>query len=150
VQYANLISSVNRILVEDVVFVPETVHVDSFSVGVCLSLRALIAYAFYRGAPARFLPIMGVLAIMVAIGFMSIYLFEWRQGSVTETGKGCTVWWNDLRPIHAVLYLLAGVSTLMYWKQGKGGGNGEGKRWIGSLFLSMDVCIGVVYKIIKK
>jgi hypothetical protein len=42
----------------------------------------------------------------------------------------------------------------MYWKQGKGGGNGEGngegKRWIGSLFLSMDVCIGVVYKIIKK
>ena len=58
--------------------------------GVCLSLRALIAYAFYRGAPARFLPIMGVLAIMVAIGFMSIYLFEWRQGSVTETGKGCT------------------------------------------------------------
>ena len=106
--------------------------------GVCLSLRALIAYAFYRGAPARFLPIMGVLAVMVAIGFMSIYVFEWRQGSVTETGKGCTVWWNDLRPIHAVLYLLAGVSTL----------NGR-PRWLGSLFLSMDVCIGVVYKIIK-
>jgi hypothetical protein len=118
--------------------------------GVCLSLRALIAYAFYRGAPARFLPIMGVLAIMVAIGFMLIYLFEWRQGSTTETGKGCTVWWNDLRPIHAVLYLLAGVSTLMYWKQGNGGGKIEGRpRWLGSLFLSMDVCIGVVYKIIK-
>jgi hypothetical protein len=107
--------------------------------GVCLSVRALIAYAFYRGgAPARFLPAMGVLAVMVAIGFMSIYVFEWRQGSIVETGKGCTVWWNDLRPIHAALYFLAGVSTL------------KGRpRWLGSLFLSMDVCIGVVYKIIK-
>jgi hypothetical protein len=91
--------------------------------GVCLSLRAL----------------MGVLAVMVAIGFMSIYVFEWRQGSIVETGKGCTVWWNDLRPIHAALYFLAGVSTL------------KGRpRWLGSLFLSMDVCMGVVYKIIKK
>jgi hypothetical protein len=115
---------------------------------VCLSVRTLIAYAFYRGAPARFLPIMGVVAIMVAIGFMLIYLFEWRHGSTTETGKGCTVWWNDLvRPIHAALYLLAGVSALME------GNGGEGRwwwRWLGSLCLSMDVCIGVVYKIIKK
>jgi hypothetical protein len=70
---------------------------------VCLVVRALLAYAVKR-TPAHRLPIVGALALIPAIGFTLIYLADWRRGPVTETGSGCTVWWNALRPVHAAMY----------------------------------------------
>jgi len=101
---------------------------------VCLGIRSLIAHAFHR-APGRYLPIMGVLALIIAIGFMMIYLLGWRQGSVVETGKACKVWWNDLRPIHAALYLLSGLAALKRQR---------------STYLWMDVWIGIGYYVMVK
>jgi len=46
----------------------------------------------------------GVVAFMIASGFMIIYLGRLRQTGI-ETG-GEKIWWNHLRPIHAILYYL--------------------------------------------
>ena len=49
-----------------------------------------------------YLPVLGFLALIPAIGFLVIYMFGLRK-----TGNevfGDTIWWNDLRPIHAMFY----------------------------------------------
>ena len=71
--------------------------------GVCLVVRALFAYLVSKQ------PMLGTLAWIPAIGFAWIFLLGLRRGSVTETGPGCRVWWNALRPLHAVLYLLTAL-----------------------------------------
>ena len=57
-----------------------------------------------------YLPIMGSLAFIPAIGFFYIY-----ANSLRQTGNevlGGHIWWNDLRPIHGLLYFLFGISAL--------------------------------------
>lgn len=65
-----------------------------------------VAYRF----PAM-LPLLGVFAACVSIGFMVIYLKGWRKTGV-ETG-GQPIWWNDLRPFHAFMYGLFAVLAFM-------------------------------------
>ena len=48
------------------------------------------------------LPYLGAMAVCIAIGFATIYL-----GGLRTTGPevfGDRIWWNDVRPIHAILY----------------------------------------------
>ena len=70
----------------------------------CLPVRlALIAAAVaaHMYAP-HILKWMGYAALIVSLGFTIIYL-----GDLRKTGPevfGDTIWWNDLRPLHAALY----------------------------------------------
>lgn len=53
---------------------------------------------------------MGILAIGISIGFMYI----WANG-LRKTGPetfGDKIWWNDLRPVHSVLYAVFAVMAL--------------------------------------
>ena len=50
----------------------------------------------------EYLPYLGYLALLPAIGFAYIYIFGKRKTGV-ETG-GEKIWWNSLRPIHSILY----------------------------------------------
>ena len=72
-----------------------------------------IAYAL----PLRYLPWMGMLAAGVASSFALIYINGWRETGV-ETG-GESIWWNDLRPIHAALWfafaILASTKQRKAW-----------------------------------
>lgn len=75
-----------------------------------------------------YLPIMGGIALIPAIGFFYIYFTNSRK-----TGNevfGDKIWWNDLRPIHGTLYLLFGLFAL----------NSKPNSWIILLF---DVIIGL-------
>ena len=47
---------------------------------------------------------MGAIAFLIASGFLIIYFGKLRESGL-ETG-GEKIWWNDLRPIHALLYYL--------------------------------------------
>lgn len=76
--------------------------------GVCLTVRALWAYVVMK-TPANHLPWVGAVALVQAIGFLTLYFTNQRLGAVTETGPDCQVWWHALRPIHGVLYLLTAV-----------------------------------------
>ena len=46
------------------------------------------------------LPILGTLAILPAVGFLFIFIGGYRK----QATFGQKVWWNDLRPVHALLY----------------------------------------------
>ena len=57
-----------------------------------------------KNIPEDKLSYMGYLALVPAIGFSIIYL-----GGLRKTGGevfGDIIWWNNLRPIHALLYFI--------------------------------------------
>jgi|UniRef100_A0A6C0BY48 hypothetical protein len=52
----------------------------------------------------KYLPYLGLLALIPAIGFLYIYLNGYRKRGGETFGQ--KIWWNDLRPMHAILYLI--------------------------------------------
>ena len=77
--------------------------------GVCIVTR--LAFVFIaKYVKPDYLPYLGLLALLPAIGFISIYLGDHRK-----TGRevfGSKIWWNDLRPVHASLYILFSLLAL--------------------------------------
>ena len=67
----------------------------------CIGVRALFAYYAKIAAPET-LRILGYIALLPAIGFFVIYFGGFRKTGL-ETG-GEPIWWNNLRPVHALLY----------------------------------------------
>ncbi len=52
----------------------------------------------------KYLPYMGYLGLIIAIGFSIIFIT-----GIRDTGPevfGDRIWWNNLRPIHALLYFI--------------------------------------------
>lgn len=67
----------------------------------CIGTRALFVY-IAKNVNLTYLPLLGYLAILPMIGFIYIYLTGSRQtGAEVFGGK---IWWNNLRPLHALLY----------------------------------------------
>jgi hypothetical protein len=75
-----------------------------------------------------YLPIMGIFSFVISFGFIYIYANNKRQSGNEVFGD--KIWWNDLRPIHGLLYLLFGICAL----------NKNPNSWIILLF---DVMIGL-------
>ena len=71
-----------------------------FLVG-CIGVRTLFVIAA-KNSPVRYLKYLGYLALLPAIGFVYIFLTGSRQTGAEVFGE--KIWWNDLRPIHALLY----------------------------------------------
>jgi len=57
-----------------------------------------------------YLPYLGIIALLPAIGFIVIYLGDFRKTGPEVFGD--KIWWNDLRPIHASLYILFALLAL--------------------------------------
>ena len=55
-----------------------------------------------------YLPYMGYIAILIAIGFTTIYLTKSRDKGIL----GQKVWWDNLRPVHGLLYLIFGFLAI--------------------------------------
>ena len=71
---------------------------------------------------------MGYLALLPAIGFIYLYLTGTRKTGPEVFGD--KIWWNDLRPIHGLLYLLFAYNAI----------NGNKNAWI---YLLVDVIVGL-------
>ena len=88
-----------------------------FLVG-CMGARIGLAYlAKWSNGIVR--KILMIATGIMATGFALIYIFGLRKTGV-ET-QGAPIWWNHLRPIHAILYGLASWSlykeqNVMAWK----------------------------------
>jgi len=67
----------------------------------CMSARFGLTYLAWR-LPTEYLPFMGVFALLLAIGFGTIYVMGWRKTGAEVLGD--RIWWNDLRPVHAALW----------------------------------------------
>lgn len=96
----------------------------TFLVG-CIGTRSLITFLAYRYV--RYLPYMGVLALIPAIGFAVIYVGGLRPTGV-EVGGG-KIWWNDLRPVHSALFGLFALNAIQK----------NANAWI---FLLLDTMLG--------
>jgi hypothetical protein len=66
----------------------------------CIPLRSYFVYLAAQKSTDK--PLMGMLALLPAIGFLTIWMLGLRKtgGEVF----GAPIWWNDLRPLHSALY----------------------------------------------
>lgn len=74
----------------------------------CMGSRFLLVY-LAKNSSLLILKIMGLMAIMVAIVFMSIYLFNLRKIGI----GGQVIWWDSLRPFHALTYTVFAYMALL-------------------------------------
>ncbi len=94
----------------------------------CIGVRSLfVIIAKYINAD--YLKYLGYVALLPAIGFMYIYLTGSRKTGAEVFGE--KIWWNDLRPIHSILYFLFAYNAII----------GNKQSWI---YLLVDVLFGLI------
>ena len=94
----------------------------------CVGIRSLfVIIAKYINT--KYLKYLGYLALVPAIGFMYIYLTGSRKTGAEVFGE--KIWWNNLRPIHSILYFLFAYNAII----------GNKQSWI---YLLVDVLIGLI------
>ena len=69
----------------------------------CIPSRIIIALIAKYTNP-KYLPYLGYLAIIPAIGFAYIFIFGKRKKG--EETFGQKIWWNHMRPIHSFMFAL--------------------------------------------
>lgn len=75
----------------------------------CIGMRSLLVY-IAKTVNIAYLPILGYLALIPAIGFIYIYLTGSRKTGPEVLGD--KIWWNDLRPIHSIFYSLFAYNAI--------------------------------------
>ena len=94
----------------------------------CIGTRSLFVY-LAKTVNTTYLRYMGYLSILPAIGFFYLFLSGSRKTGAEVFGD--KIWWNDLRPIHGLIYLLFAYNAI----------NGNEFALI---YLLVDVIIGLV------
>lgn len=94
----------------------------------CIGTRSFLVY-LAKTVSNKYLNLLGYLALIPAFGFTYIYLTNSRTTGAEVFGD--KIWWNNLRPIHAILYTLFALSAI----------NSVKHSWI---FLLVDVTIGLI------
>ena len=93
----------------------------------CIGTRSLLAYVA-KNVNTKYLKYMGYLSLLPAFGFIYIYLTGGRKTGAEVFGD--KIWWNNLRPIHGILYLLFAYNAI----------TGNKDSWI---YLLIDMLIGL-------
>jgi uncharacterized membrane protein len=102
----------------------------------CIGIRTTFVYMAYI-ASKKYLQIMGIIALIPAIGFFVIYLGGLRNTGIEVAPGGGKIWWSALRPVHGLLYLFFSILALSRLRQ---------YAWIP---LVIDVTIGVLAKLFR-
>ena len=93
----------------------------------CIVVRIL--FVIISKVYIEYLPIFGYIALLPAIGFFYIYATNSREtGNEVFNEK---IWWNDLRPIHGLLYMTFAIMAI----------NKNSDSW---MVLLLDVMIGLI------
>jgi hypothetical protein len=93
----------------------------------CIGTRTLLVYLAKKSNKNN-LMYLGYLALLPAIGFFYLYF-----SGIRKTGPevfGDKIWWNELRPIHGLLYFLFAYNAII----------GNQNSWV---YLLVDVLFGV-------
>ena len=94
----------------------------------CIGTRSLFV-CIAKNINITYLKYIGYLALLPAIGFF--YLFFTGTRKTGPEVFGDKIWWNNLRPIHGLLYLLFAYNAI----------TGNKFAWI---YLLIDLIIGLV------
>jgi hypothetical protein len=93
----------------------------------CIGSRSLLVY-IAKNISLNYLPYLGYLALLPFFGFIYIFLTDSRKTGVEVFGD--KIWWNNLRPIHAIFYGLFAYNAI----------NKNPNSWI---YLLLDVTFGL-------
>jgi hypothetical protein len=94
----------------------------------CIGIRTLFVI-IAKNISINYLPILGYLALLPAIGFVYIFVTGSRKTGGEVFGE--KIWWNNLRPIHAILYSLFAYNAIIR----------NSNAW---MYLLIDVTFGLV------
>lgn len=94
----------------------------------CIPTRLAFVY-IAKTISLQYLPLLGYLALLPAIGFIYLYVSGSRKTGPEVFGD--KIWWNQLRPIHAIFYLLFAYNAIHKIKN----------AWI---YLMYDVILGLL------
>jgi hypothetical protein len=94
----------------------------------CIGIRSIFVIIAKTATP-DVLPYLGTLALLPAIGLFYIFLTHSRKTGAEVFGA--RIWWNNLRPIHGILYSLFAYNAITK----------NTNAWI---YLLVDVIIGLV------
>jgi hypothetical protein len=94
----------------------------------CMGTRFFFVY-LAKVIDLKYLPYLGYLALLPAIGFAYIYLSKARETGLEVFGG--KIWWNDLRPLHATFYGLFAYNAIQK----------NPKSW---MILLVDTLVGLV------
>ena len=94
----------------------------------CIGMRLLFVI-IAKNVSIKYLQYLGYLALVMPISFMYIYLSGSRKTGPEVLGD--KIWWNNLRPLHALLYGLFAYNAI----------KGNPNSWI---FLFLDVITGII------
>lgn len=78
----------------------------------CIVVRSLIAY-FVKVMDPKFLPYAAIPALLLALSWFYLFFTNSRQTGPEVFGD--KIWWNNLRPVHGLLYLVFAI--LAYQKK---------------------------------
>ena len=93
----------------------------------CIGLRSLFV-VIAKNIDIKYLPYLGYLALLPTLGFIYIFATDSRKTGAEVFGE--KIWWNNLRPVHALLYGLFAYNAI----------NKNHNAWI---YLLIDVLIGL-------
>lgn len=93
----------------------------------CIGTRTLLVYVS-KNVNINYLPLLGYLALIPAFGLTYIYLTGSRNTGAEVFGE--KIWWNNIRPIHAILYGLFAYNAI----------NKNKMSWV---YLLIDVLFGL-------
>jgi hypothetical protein len=94
----------------------------------CIGVRTSITI-LAKKINIEYLPYMGYIALLPALGFLYIYVTDSRKTGL-EVGGG-KIWWNCMRPVHSLLYFLFAYNAIVKNKNAWG-------------YLALDVTIGLI------
>ena len=94
----------------------------------CIGSRSLLVI-IAKNIQVKYLKYMGYLALLISFGFMYIFLTGSRETGAEVFGE--KIWWNNLRPLHSLLYFLFAYNAII----------GNRNAWI---YLLIDVVIGLI------
>lgn len=78
----------------------------------CMVVRTgLVLLAKYLNT--KYLPYMGLVTLIMGLGFIYIYLFGHFKSNPNVGGFGGPVWWGNLRIVHGLLYISFSVIALL-------------------------------------
>ena len=67
----------------------------------CIPVRFLFVY-IAKNIPINYLPLTAPITLIMGLGFFYTFFSEKKTGSTFNQ----IAWWNNLRPIHGLLYIL--------------------------------------------